>query len=233
MRTASGLLIFAGIAILIPITLLSLKQRVNANWPAPFYVAPMIFIAAWHGLHISTGRHIDRMRSLVRPAIITGAVMTVILYALPLLIPALGLEGSAVDPLVRVRGWKGLAMKVANVRQELPSPQRTFIVTRRRQTASELAFYMPGNPRPYRWSGNRSHITTQYELWPGPGSDKKGWDALIIIDENKEVPADLPSHFKNFSRISPLSIPLGNGRQRGFNLFIGRGFRPQGLHKTQ
>ncbi len=226
-RMAAGLLIFSGIAVLLPITLLSLKQRVNANWPAPFYLAPVIFVAAWHGLHISLGPRIDKMRGLVRPAVITGAVMAVLLYALPVLIPALGLEGSAVDPLTRVRGWKELATRVEMIRKGLPAPDKTFLITRRRQTASELAFYMPGNPMPFRWSGNRNHVTTQYELWPGPGNEKKGWDALIVIDADKALPADLALHFKTFSRLSPVSIPLGHGRQRRFNLFVGTGFQPR------
>ena len=222
--TAAGLLLMAGIAVLIPITLLSLKQRVNANWPAPFYVAPMIFVAAWHGFHFSLGQGIDRMRSLVKPAVITGAVMAVLVYALPIVIPAAGLEGTGLDPLVRVRGWKQLASAVESVMRSLPEPEKTFIVTRRRQTASELAFYMTGNPRPYRWSGNRRRVTTQYELWPGPGDDRRGWDALIIVDVDKELPQDLPSCFRDFSELPAIYIPLGNGRERQFNVYFGRDF---------
>ncbi len=225
-RQASGMLLLSGIAILLPITGLSLKQRVNANWPAPFYIAPLIFTAAWYCGVLDLGKKINRMRNLVKPALITGGIMAMILYSLPVLIPATPLEGTKLDPFTRVTGWKDLASKVEAIKNTLPRPDKTFIITRRRQTASELAFYMPGNPVTYRWSGNRNRISTQYELWPGP--DKlSGWEALIIVDQDKELPADLPRHFHQFRKIDSVSIIKGKHRIRAYNIYYGSQFKPR------
>jgi len=228
LRRAAALLVFSGTVLLLLVTLLSLKQRVNANWPAPFYIAPMILVAAWYCGHISIPG-IDRLRKLVMPGVVIGAVMSMLLYLLPVVIPASGLQGSAVDPLVRLRGWKMLATRIDMVKDSLPMPEKTFVIARRRQTASELAFYMPGNPVVYRWKGHRGRVTSQYELWPGP-EDKAGWDAVIVIDADKAVPDDLPSHFRDFKSLSSVSIPLGNRRYRRFNIFLGRGFDPRVSH---
>ncbi len=223
-KRAAALLVFSGTVLLLLVTLLSLKQRVNANWPAPFYIAPMILVAAWYGGHVSIPG-IDRLRKLVMPGVVIGAVMAMLLYLLPIVIPATGLQGSSVDPLVRLRGWRMLATQVDMVKNSLPMPEKTFVIARRRQTVSELAFYLPGNPVVYRWEGHRGRVTSQYELWPGP-DDKAGWDALIVMDAEKALPDDLPSYFREFKSLSSVSIPLGNGRYRCFNLFFGRGFDP-------
>ncbi len=151
--------------------------------------------------------------------------MAVILYSLPVLIPATPLEGTKLDPFTRVSGWKDLASQVESIKNNLPRPDRTFIITRRRQTASELAFYMPENPVTYRWSGNRNRISTQYELWPGPDR-LSGWDALIIIDQDKELPADLPRHFRQFRKVDSVSIIKGEHRIRAYNIYYGSEFKP-------
>jgi undecaprenyl-diphosphatase len=223
---AAGFLLLTGIAVLLPIALLSLKQRVNANWPAPFYIAPVILVAGWYRGFFNLGPRIDSMRKTVLPGVLTGAVLSVLFYALPFVMPVIGLEGSAVDVTARVRGWKELALRVDSIRKILPRPERTFLVTRRRQTAAELAFYISGNPRPYRWSGNRMRVTTQYELWPGPGSSEEGMDALVVIDVDKIVPPDLPQHFDDFRMLRQVEIPLGNGKARRYMIYFGKNFRP-------
>ncbi len=217
------LLCLTGIAMLVPVTLLSLKQRVNANWPAPFYMSGFVLVAGWYYGKSGMAGMLEGMRGMVRPAVATGAALACLVYSLPWLVPLAGLEGSAVDPLVRVRGWRELAAKVENIRHKLPAPEKTFLVTRRRQTASELAFYLPGNPRIYRWSGNRKRITTQYELWPVPDT-MSGWDVLFIIDVDKEVPGDLPGRFDDFYLLGNVDIPLGGGRARRFAAYHGVNF---------
>ncbi len=220
-----GLLLMTGMAVLLPITMLSFKQRVNANWPAPFYIAPVIFTAAWHSGFLNLHPSIEKLKRLVKPAIITGAVMAVLVYLLPVLVPALDFEGTRLDPLVRVRGWQELAKQIDTIKSRLPRPEKTFLITRRRQTASSLAFYMKGNPMPYRWNGNPKRISTQYELWPGPEA-RKGWDALIIVDADKSLPSDLASHFKKFKKLETVTITIGRHPVRKFNIFFGSEFRP-------
>ncbi len=223
---AAGILLLTGIAVLLPIALLSLKQRVNANWPAPFYIAPVILVAGWYRGFFKLGPRIDRMKKAVLPGVLIGAAFSMLFYALPFVMPVSGLEGSAVDVTARVRGWKELALRVDSIRKTLPHPERTFLVTRRRQTAAELAFYVSGNPRPYRWSGNRMRVTTQYELWPGPGSREEGMDALVVIDVDKSVPSDLPQHFDDFRMLRQVEIFLGNGKARRYMIYFGESFKP-------
>ena len=45
-----------------------------------------------------------------------------------------------------IQGWDQLGRKAADLRDTMPDPQRTFLFGLRYQTASELAFYTPGQP---------------------------------------------------------------------------------------
>ncbi len=213
-------LLVLGLLPLACVFLLSLKQRINANWPAPFYLSLGVLLSAWALGWASCRTRLDRLRRFYLPGIALGIFLVGILYLLPLLLSTFNLEGSGIDPTVRLRGWHELGQEAGCIIRGFPKPEKTFVVARRRQTVSELAFYMPGRPQVYRWNGMNRHVTTQYELWPGP-TDKKGWDALIIIEKDRGIPRDLFSRFKRVVPVKEIDIPLGRGVTRSFTAYRG------------
>ncbi len=219
------LLVLSGPLPLLAVFILSLKQRVNANWPAPFYLSLSVLLGLWLVMEGVSGKSapFPGCRRLYRPGIILGAVLVAILYALPFLFVHTPLSGSKIDPTVRLRGWKALASKADAFLSSFPDPERTFIVARRRQSASELAFYMAGKPRVYRWNGFDRKIKSQYELWPSP-IDKKGWDALVVVEEGKGLDG-LEQCFRNFFPLGKIRVRLGRDRLRLFNVYEGRGLK--------
>ena len=219
------LLVLSGPLPLLAVFVLGLKQRVNANWPAPFYLSLSVLLGLWLVMEEGAGKStpFSRCRRLYRPGIILGAVLVAILYALPFLFIHTTLAGSKIDPTVRLRGWKELASKADAFLSSFPDPERTFIVARRRQSASELAFYMTGKPRVYRWNGFDRKIKSQYELWPSP-IDKKGWDALVVVEEGKGLDG-LEQCFRSFFPLGKIRVRLGKERVRLFNVYEGRGLR--------
>ncbi len=216
------LLVLSGPLPLLAVFVLSLKQRVNANWPAPFYLSISVLLGLWLVMEKGAGKSapFSGCRRLYRPGIILGAVLVAILYALPFLFVHTPLSSSKIDPTVRLRGWKELASKADTFLSSFPKPERTFIVARRRQSASELAFYMAGKPRVYRWNGFDRKIKSQYELWPSP-IDKKGWDALVVVEEGKSLDG-LEQCFRNFAPLGKIRVRLGKDRVRLFNIYEGR-----------
>jgi len=218
-------LVLSGPLPILAVFILGLKQRVNANWPAPFYLSLSVLLGLWLVKEGEAWKSapFSGCRRLYRPGIIFGFALVGVLYALPFLFFHTSLAGSKIDPTVRLRGWKELASKADTFLSSFPNPERTFIVARRRQSASELAFYMAGKPRVYRWNGFDRKIKSQYELWPSP-IDKKGWDALVVVEEGKALDG-LEQCFGNFFPLGKIRVRLGKERVRLFNIYEGRGLQ--------
>ena len=213
---AVRMLFMYSVPALLVFTVLSFNQHINGNWPAVFYPAGMILLAAWGCGEFDLGRRIDRLRGLFLPAVKVGFGFAVITYALPFLIQLTPLVGEDYDPTQRLRGWSELAKNMDEIMQQVPQPEKTLvIVDDRRQVVSSLAFYMQNQPRVYRWtSGTR--ISSQYELWPGP-KDKYGHDALIVVRSGRSVSASLENNFEEVSLVGE----LGEASGRTYQAYLG------------
>ena len=148
---------------LLGVAVLSLRQRIEPNWPATVYPAGMILLAAWGCGNISAGSRLDSWRPYFKKGVIVGAVMALLTYALPFWAGAA--PGPWADRLIaRLQGWRQLGVEAGRALGEVPRPQTTFILTFDRQLASELAFYVPGQPRVYTWRvpGGAPRASTTY-----------------------------------------------------------------------
>ncbi len=209
-----------GPALFFLVMILSLRQQVNANWPAPFYLTSAVLVSAWALGHFPVYGATARLRILLRPGLVLGAAMAVFLYLVPLLLPALHLNGTGFDPTVRLRGWHELGTDVGKILEDMPRPEKTFILAGKRQIVSELAFYVPGTPRVYRWhhKGGARAVTSQYEIWGSP-LDKTGWDCLFISKGERKPPGELVKSFEKMTLARIIQIPLGNNRSRSFRVY--------------
>lgn len=219
-------LTFFGIIPIMGVLLLSLRQNINANWPAPFYVTSIIMLSGIYTGNISFGnrRIISAIKCLYRPALILGLAMTVLLYLLPWSLPILKLDGSSLDPTKRLKGWKELGLEAGRLYNGLPDKEKTFILATKRQIVSELAFYMPSQPWVYHWAGSPKRIKSQYEIWPGPW-DKKSWDALIFMSDKKSLPKDIYDCFESVSHLRTVSLPTGQKGKRVIQVYQGISLR--------
>jgi len=210
------LLAFSGVP-LAGVLLLSLKQRIEPNWPAPFYPAAMVLAAGW----IVRGKQLGRWRApparaLPRAAWV-GAVCVVVAYLAPF---GWGLQGTKFDPVVRLRGWRELGAAVEARFDELPRAERSFVlVYGNRAWASELAFYMPRQPEVFMYSpGGRP--TSQYDIWGGPAG-KSGWDALIVTPPGDGPPPQVVGAFRRLEPAGEVNIAIGAGRAHHCQLWRG------------
>lgn len=124
--------------------LLSFHVRIYGNWPAAGYLSGMVLLAALY----SPGRAGTRPKST---RLWTVALVLAYLMTIPVLVqavyPALPLS-IKLDRIAReTTGWDELGVEVDKVVKGMPRPDNTFIFGLRYQQASELAFYMPGQPR--------------------------------------------------------------------------------------
>lgn len=202
--------------------LMSFKKSINPNWPAVFYPAGMILIAAWGRSAFSAGR-IDRLRRLFNPAWKTGLVFMAIIYILPFVSQTV-FDLKRNDPTWRIRGWKAAGLRTGEILAQQPRPQQTFILGMGRKHSSESAFYVPGNPITYRWPGDQLVVSTQYELWPGP-LDKMGWDALIIDDTGQILPQSLYDAFERIIEIGQEEFSTQGSVPRRMTYYRGEGLK--------
>ncbi len=202
---------------------LSFTQRVQPNWPAPFYVAGVLLTVAWVHGRFELATWTTRFRAGFRRGLVVGAACAVVTMAIPFVVRPAKIAGGPLDPTRRLSGWEELGRRVEDVRAGLPARDRTFLVTvGDRATASELAFYLPDRPRVHRWNtGNR--IESQYELWPRP--DEVGWDSLIVVPAEVALPEELSRAYERVAPVRTVTVPLGNDSERTYELFLGEGFR--------
>jgi len=194
---------------------LSFRQRIEPNWPAAFYPAAMVLLAAWGCGALSAGStRMDSWRPWFKKGVIVGAVMALFTYALPFW------ASSAPVPwaqrlVARLQGWGQLGVEAGTAFGAVPRPEKTFVLAINRQLAAELAFYMPGQPRVYNW--RRPGVPeNQYDIWDGPPI---GWDALLVFPEpDSRVPAAVSGCFQEVRR---LEDPPDKGGPHRFSFFLG------------
>lgn len=196
---------------------LSLTQRVQPNWPAAFYPAGILLLVGWalqKAEGLSPFRNGDRA---LRRAALVGGAFAMAAYTLPF---GLGLEGTKLDPVIRLRGWQQVGEEVGTNMAEMPQSDRTFVVVAAgRAATSELAFYMPQQPRTYLWNAT-GRVTSQYDVWGGP-EGKEGWDAMIVTREDGEPPEALRTAFREVKPEATVCVPIGPDRRHTYRLWRG------------
>ncbi len=219
------LLFLLGPLPLLGVIALSLCQRVLPNWPAPFYLSGLVLLSGWLSGGTSLGGGSQSFRPWIKPALTVGFFLAGLAYALPFLIKHYGFEGTKYDPAARLRRWKDTAARAEALRENLPAPERSFIlVAASRQLASSLAFYLPDQPVIYRWE-EKGGARSQYEIWPGP-ADRLGQDALVLCRRAPEdVPAELAAAFARWTFIEEIDIIIGPARRRHYYAYLGENLR--------
>jgi len=203
-----------GPVLLLGIGVLSLMQKVQGNWPLPFYLSTLILLS---GQCLAKNR-----RRAVKGGLVTGFGMVVVTYLLPLLISVFNLHNTPIDPTFRFRHWSELARTLDAAKQKIEIGLETpFILTvGHRFLASQLAFYLPGQPKVYRYEPT-GQTASQYEVWPGP-VDKIGNNAFIVSEQTETA---LPAQLKAvFQHVYPLgSVPSPMNKKSRYYLFLGEG----------
>ncbi len=195
--------------------LLSLRQKVQANWATPAYLTALIAAVA----HLSrqrpwaAGTGASRSGAVVIGLTAVLALAMTVAFHVPGTFARLGFAGAA-DPLARFKGWRALGTIVGARAAEMPSAP--FLVSDRYQISSELAFYAPGQPRTYCF--NLGRRLNQYDLWGGL-SALAGRDAVYVQFEGSELAPVLRSAFGECGGGESVAIQEGDRELRRVHLF--------------
>ena len=168
--------------------LLALHVRIYGNWPAPVYLTALPLIAALFSRVDDQPGQVSRLwqTALLTAAALTLPVLIQVVY--PLLPLPLKLDRTSRETV----GWDELGQRVGLAAQAMPRPQNTFLFGLRYQFASELAFYMPGQPQTV--SINRWTRPNVYDYW-AEDAMLIGQDGVGIL-EDKETAVQVRTLFR-------------------------------------
>jgi undecaprenyl-diphosphatase len=190
----ASFLIWMSLTTFLVFTLLALHVRIYGNWPAPAYLTAFVLIAALYSQG-QAGERASQYRLWRFGLGLSFLVSTLILAQLfyPILPLRVALDRTARE----TKGWDTLGEIADRALQGMQRPEQTFIFGLRYQLASELAFYMKGQPRTV--SINRWSRPNVYDFW---FTDQMllGRDAVGIF-EHKPVITVLPEVFE---RVDPV-----------------------------
>jgi 4-amino-4-deoxy-L-arabinose transferase-like glycosyltransferase len=196
----------------------AIHRRVEANWPAPSYIAGVALLASMLARSGSASLARWWRGGLALAALLVGVLY---LHAALAILPLPARR----DPIARAAGWDDLARPVAAVQHTLGT--RAWVGAERYQDVSELAYHLPGRPQVFCicLSGRHNH----YELWPGFAERARTGDALVLaLDERTgvhEAVTRLAPHFDRTSRGALVALLSGRDTVSVRRLWVLDGYR--------
>tara|TARA_R110002096_G_scaffold267648_4_gene461428 strand:+ start:442 stop:1923 length:1482 start_codon:yes stop_codon:yes gene_type:complete len=202
--------------------LMALRQELQPNWPAVFYVSCMTLTAGFYGGAVNFGFPPEKWRRWLKAGVIFGIALNCYFYFGSALFVAIGMPGHKADPNRRLMGHDKVAAGFESIRSSQPDAEDLFIVTYgHRYTTSQMAFGLPDQPRVYRWEMYDT-ITSQYELWTNPSQDGyDGKDGIILVPELDTFPAELEPAFTAVKKIGEFDVIFGYDREVHYSVFRG------------
>ena len=218
-KPVSRLLFWMSLVPFLVFMFLSLHVRVYGNWPAPAYLAGLVFLVARYGPGRSSSGQVGWGWRLT---VLLAWGMTVVLLV-HLVVPVLPLSARQ-DRIAReTTGWKQMGRLVGQAVAAMPRPRSTFIFGLRYQYASLLAFYGPGQPRTVcinRWG--RPNV---YDFW-NDAQTLQGQDGVGIV-EHRDMALRASRLFERTDQVEPMRLYRTSpwkGRQLIHTLYLVRGY---------
>ncbi len=202
----------------------SFGTKVQDNWAAHAYFTSAVAAAGWIetwpvcGLSRPASRRLNGL--LLASIILPAALLPVALF--PEVLGLFGIRVPVVVDLVsqRLRGWPELGRTVGDVMRSTPA--LPFLLSDRYQIASELAFYVEGQPQVF--NANLGRRMNQYDVWGG-WDTLKGRDGLFVTYGVGYPPGELQSAFHQVERVKVVPIVYRGQHLRDFSIYWGRDFR--------
>lgn len=216
-------LVFGGIP-LVGMLFMAMRQGLQPNWPAVFYLSCMPLVAAFFSGAVEFAKPSAATRErLLKNGLIIGFALSAFFYFGSPVMKLAGIPGHKADPNRRLMGYDKLAEGFEEVRRKQTDADELFIVALgHRDTTSQLAFALPDQPRVYRWSSH-SGIESQYEIWNNPFEDGfEGKDGFILVSGNNKLPGPLSDVFESYKKVGEFEAVFGYDRTKFYTVYRGK-----------
>ncbi|NTU41818.1 MAG: phosphatase PAP2 family protein, partial [Nitrospirales bacterium] len=197
----------------------SIQGKVQVNWALTGYITAIVAFS-----HVYLSR-LGNLKPMVKRVTIAGVLLAVLVTALAhypfLVLPR------KMDPTARLRGWKALGAEVTEVCRTVSAGGPVLIFSDRYQIASELAFYVEGQPRTY--CINLDRRMNQYDLWPDLNSAAAGLKGavrgvLVMDGADNTIPPEVLDAFERCEK-KVVEISDRGQRLREYSIFICYNFK--------
>jgi len=209
--------------ILVFFFLKSIQGKVQANWALTGYITPLV---AFSTVYISGW---ENRSKAVRTATVASVLLALLVTLFAHYPSALRLPDK-LDPSTRLAGWKELGKEASVLYKDVSQKSPAFVFSDSYQVASELAFYMDGNPVTY--CANAGRRMNQYDLWPG-FETLKGQNALFVRAKEKGLPGEVARAFSRCDRqvITVTTIKKKTMKFTIFSCYDFTGFESQQIER--
>lgn len=194
--------------------LMSLRTRVEGNWPAPAYFSAFLLTV------LGIFRQPRPETKWMKAGLALALAMTLLVH-LQAVRPFLPLPGdkARLDSLSRVDGWKAMAADVDAGLAGLP--EGAFVGAATYQNAAELSFYLKGQPACLIVvNGGINH---QYRFWNDAASFR-GKDAILVAGMEWEA-QDFASRFEKLEKLGDVVLWRHGAEARRQTLYRGLRFK--------
>lgn len=211
-------LFWTSLTVLLVFGVISFFSSVEENWPVPAYIS--LSIAGGGFLSSDFFKNFKYKTIISRYAVFAfsfGFLLTALLHlhALYKIFPL----AVHMDPTDKLRGWKELGKEVTALMKE--SPAHTFVLSNYFGTASELAFYIEGQPE-IRCVDTGQRIR-QYRLWSK--FDSLAGDDAVYVSRDPEAEPIVKSIFHSVELEKTIPIYRDGQRIRTFYLYRCKKFK--------
>ncbi len=204
--------------------ILAMRQELQPNWPAVFYVSAIALTAGWYTGAVTLFKFPPvAWRKLLPITVSIGLFLILYFYAAPLFFKAIGKPGHKADPERRLMSHDLVVDKVEAIRRAQPDADDLFLAALgHRDLISHLAFGLPDQPRVYGWHGQDT-ILSQYDLWPNPEDDGNvGKNGLIVQwGSVAALPPKVANAFTSVKKLEEFTVPFGYNAERTYTVFRG------------
>lgn len=223
---AERFLLLFGVVPLAVMLLLALRQELQPNWAAVYYISGFVLVAAWYAGHLPWAFPPAAWRKLLPVTLAFSIALSGYFYAAPPVFAALGKAGHTADPNRRLLGVEDFAAGLQPLRERDELTRGAFLlVIGHRDFASHLAFHLPDRPRVMNLD-TRPGINSQYEMWNlEQGPQRIGQDAILVLPGAKRLPKDLAAKFESVETLGEFETGAGTGSPRRFGVFLCRNLR--------
>ncbi|WP_457644057.1 glycosyltransferase family 39 protein [Persephonella sp.] len=191
------------------------KKRVEANWPA-FGYATLYILTVYYIFH-------KKLFKTATVLFILSVISISIMFYTPVL-DRIGLGNllpPEKDPTKRLVGWKELGQKVTDIVSELPDG-RYLIFSENYHIASELAFYVKGNPQTY--CINLGRRMNQFDLWESINRfANKNYYGVYVTEWS--LRKNVKDAFEKLVKHEKFEVKFRGKTVRRYNIFVFKGFK--------
>ncbi|MEM9283953.1 MAG: glycosyltransferase family 39 protein [Verrucomicrobiota bacterium] len=211
---------------LLGMLILALRQQLEANWPAVFYMASIVLTAGFYTGRVSFAFPPQKWRNWLKPGLIFGFALSLFFYFGSFAFEAIGMAANKADPNRRMMGHATMAAEFQKIRSAQSEGEDLFLIaTGHRDNASHLAFALPDQPRVYLYNP-WERINSQYDLWSKPEDDGLvGEDALILLRNSDSLPGSFIDAFDTVSKVGEYQVDYGADRVIPYFVYRGKGYK--------